>query len=464
MDNCSLNWIEDTHCPQVDRNDGLPRDQHAKHWNGEAPIPWKQTVPSRTEPDKGDNCNPTFRIVSPPAPAPTINTAVATTDEVKKPTYPQDWTPYNRAQQDELENLQKLLHQLCQTIEQPVQKMGRPRLSLAEAVFCAVMKVYSQKGGRKATGFWKLAFKSGYISRVPHFNTVSKYLDKPEVTPILEEAILRSSLPFQDVDEQVFIADATGFTASPYRRWREVKKKLEKERKAKEKAEKEAAKAEKEAAKAEKEAAKTGNENVSQTKKEEEGNEEREVNKKRRKWVKLHIMCGKKTNVVTAVMIRDKAHESKMFEDLLRQTAQNFKMREVAADKAYLKVTHLETVASYGAEPYIMFKSNSKDRQKSYWWKKMYHMFKSEEEEYMKHYHQRSNVEATFSMMKRNYGSAVRSTSDTAMLNEVLCKIICHNLCCLNVEMYVLGIEAKFLRDGEARPQLTVVSEATAAG
>ena len=36
----------------------------------------------------------------------------------------------------------------------------------------------------------------------------------------------------------------------------------------------------------------------------------------------------------------------------------------------------------------------------------------------------------------------VRSKTDTAMINEVLCKIICHNICCLIQETHELGITA----------------------
>lgn len=38
----------------------------------------------------------------------------------------------------------------------------------------------------------------------------------------------------------------------------------------------------------------------------------------------------------------------------------------------------------------------------------------------------------------------VRSKTDTAMTNEVLCKILCHNICCLIQAMYELGIEPTF--------------------
>jgi hypothetical protein len=40
----------------------------------------------------------------------------------------------------------------------------------------------------------------------------------------------------------------------------------------------------------------------------------------------------------------------------------------------------------------------------------------------------------------------VRSKTDVAMTNEALCKVLCHNLCCLIQSMSELGIEAKFWR------------------
>lgn len=41
----------------------------------------------------------------------------------------------------------------------------------------------------------------------------------------------------------------------------------------------------------------------------------------------------------------------------------------------------------------------------------------------MERYHLRSNVESTFSSMKRLFGSSLRSRTETAMRNEVLCTI-----------------------------------------
>jgi hypothetical protein len=52
--------------------------------------------------------------------------------------------------------------------------------------------------------------------------------------------------------------------------------------------------------------------------------------------------------------------------------------------------------------------------------------------------------ENTFSMIKAKFRDHVRSKTDVAMTNEVLCKIVCHNICCVIQAMYELGIELTF--------------------
>lgn len=47
-------------------------------------------------------------------------------------------------------------------------------------------------------------------------------------------------------------------------------------------------------------------------------------------------------------------------------------------------------------------------------------------------------------MMKRKFGDSLRSKTDTAMTNETLCKVLCHNLVVLIHAMYELGIDPMF--------------------
>ncbi|MEP6654898.1 MAG: transposase [Myxococcales bacterium] len=89
------------------------------------------------------------------------------------------------------------------------------------------------------------------------------------------------------------------------------------------------------------------------------------------------------------------------------------------------------------------FKSNSKSSG-SPAWRRMWGVFLYKQDEFLAHYHKRSNVEATFSAIKRKFGAAVRSKTFTAQVNEILCKVLCHNLSCLVHAIHELGIEPSF--------------------
>ncbi len=71
----------------------------------------------------------------------------------------------------------------------------------------------------------------------------------------------------------------------------------------------------------------------------------------------------------------------------------------------------------------------------------MFFYYSFRREEFMKHYHLRSNVESTFSMVKARFRDSVRSKTDVAMKNEVLCKSLCHNIVVVHLSAIELGIE-----------------------
>lgn len=100
-------------------------------------------------------------------------------------------------------------------------------------------------------------------------------------------------------------------------------------------------------------------------------------------------------------------------------------------------------VAAHGGTPYIAFKCNSTAADGGTM-ARMFHLYNFKRDEFLAHYHKRSNVESTFSMMKAKFGDALRSKTDTAMVNETLCKVLCHNVCCLIQAAYELGVNATF--------------------
>ena len=103
----------------------------------------------------------------------------------------------------------------------------------------------------------------------------------------------------------------------------------------------------------------------------------------------------------------------------------------------------MEAIAAAGAVPFIAFKENAIGAAGGLF-KKSFHYYSLNRDDFLRHYHKRSNVESTFSMIKAKFGDSLRSKSNDAMRNESLCKILCHNICCLIGSIYELGIEPVF--------------------
>jgi hypothetical protein len=47
-------------------------------------------------------------------------------------------------------------------------------------------------------------------------------------------------------------------------------------------------------------------------------------------------------------------------------------------------------------------------------------------------------------MIKAKFGERLRSKTETAQVNEALCKVLCHNLCVVIQSMYELGVDPSF--------------------
>jgi hypothetical protein len=131
-------------------------------------------------------------------------------------TYSQDWASYNAAQTSEKENLQILLHDLCKGIPESTEtRLGRPRLPIRDGIFAAVFKVYSQLSSRRFTSDLCDAHSKGYISKVPHFNSVLNVFDSPETAAILTELVSKSAEPLASIEIN-FAVDSTGFSGCKF--------------------------------------------------------------------------------------------------------------------------------------------------------------------------------------------------------------------------------------------------------
>jgi transposase len=317
-------------------------------------------------------------------------------------TYSQDWPSYNAAQVYEKERVAELLFGLCEGITQPKQGRGRPRLPISDMVFASVMKVYSTASGRRASTDIREFATKGYLASAPHYNSVSNYLENPALTQILKALVEETASPLKAIETD-FVVDSSGFSTSIYSRWFDAK--------------------------------------YGRVQSEQE-------------WIKAHLMIGVRTNIVTAVEVTEgTANDSPYLPRLVEMTASQFKIGEVSADKGYISKKNLNAVVSAGATPYIPFKDNTSGEGPELW-RKMFHFYQFKRAEFLKHYHKRSNVESTFAMIKAKFGAAVRSKTVPAQMNEILCKVICHNLCVLVQSIYELGIEPIFWADSSAAQQV----------
>lgn len=96
-----------------------------------------------------------------------------------------------------------------------------------------------------------------------------------------------------------------------------------------------------------------------------------------------------------------------------------------------------------GATPYIAFKSNATGAVGELF-QMMFHFYSYKRDEFLAAYNKRSNVESTFSIVKAKFSGHIRSKGETAQINGALCKVLCHNLCCLIQSMFEFRIEPNF--------------------
>jgi transposase len=312
----------------------------------------------------------------------------------KRPTYKQDWPLYDLAQTTEKDRFQELLYDLTRGLpDLPRAKTGRKPTPMADMIFAATFKVFSTFSARRFGCDLKDAYEKGYLSVLMNPRSTNAYLELPELTTVLHSLIVRSSLPLRAV-ETVFAPDSTGFSTSRFVRWFDEKYGTE---------------------------------------------------RSGRDWVKAHAICGVKTNVVTAVTIEGRdAGDSPQFKPLVEKTAENFTVKEVPADKAYLSHDNLELVERLGGTAFVPFKVNSQPGEAGSLWERLFHFYSFNRETFLKHYHQRSNAESTFSMLKAKFRDHVRSKTDVAMKNEVLCKFLCRNIVIVHQSQVELGIEPVF--------------------
>jgi hypothetical protein len=305
-----------------------------------------------------------------------------------------DWAIYNGAKPWVESCVAQMLLSLASVIEDAPPRRGNQPAPLGELLFASVMRVYVDESSRDFCGdVLRKWVDDGKISRLYHFNTLTAFMRRRVVTEILTEFIRETALPLSQLETRRVIAiDSTGFTTSSCSTWYDVK--------------------------------------FGRTAK--------------REYIKLHIAVDAETHVVTdAIVSKANGADTTRLPALLKGTMIRIVPRDVVADKAYAGKPNYDAIQKAGATPFIPPRGRMTGNGNALM-KQMFHSFRSEDPAILRRYHQRSNVETVMFMLKSQFGERLAARSAAGRVNELLAKVLCHNLHCLVMATARLGIEARF--------------------
>lgn len=300
-----------------------------------------------------------------------------------KKTYAQDWPIYEAANGQEKLAVYEIVCRAVDSldIDQDYKGNGRPPVDFKDIIKSLCIQSYNCKSSWRIDSELRIAQRMGLVGNVYRRTTLLKYLQDPAVARALRQVYMLVAAPLSAVEE-IFAADATGMSHSyGAKKWSQVR-------------------------------------------------HTKEENVQKRTYSKLHVFTGCKTNVIAAAIVtRGSANDSPYLPDLLKEAAKHFDVKEVVADAGYLSKMNVKAVAKAGALAYIKPKKNVHFARfgPASPWSSMLAKWKHDQPEFFRHYHQRSNVEATFSALKRKYGDYCRARKPQSQENEILARIAVWN-------------------------------------
>lgn len=233
-----------------------------------------------------------------------------------------------------------------------------------------------------------------YIENVYHFNTLCKYLSLPSIQQYLKEIAILLAIPLKEIENCVAI-DSSGISTRRFaQKWSDIRQDFS----------------------------------------------------RHREYKKLHMLCGVRTGAIFSFEVTDgNEADSPLFKPLLNDASKILPIKDVCADAGYLSRDNCDFTESIGAEPYILPKKNSTTKPKGSWaYARMVRLWKEKKEIWNPLYHRRSKAETNFYRIKIKYGEFVRGKLDTTQTNEIMCKIIAHNLGVLSHAMLKFGVQPGF--------------------
>jgi transposase len=316
---------------------------------------------------------------------------------IKRQTYAQeDWSAYRESQRNEKHYVKRLARDLCVRIPQPPRKPGpgRNRRLRSDLAFESIMKAYTNLPGSRLVSDLNECLDDGYLTHVGHENCIHDFLASEGTTPLLISLVEDAFVPLGMIENGQYAIDATGMSPCVFDRYYSIR---------------------------------------------------HQGVVAHRPYLKLHIMAGTATHGIASVKVTTASEQdSPQLAELLASARKNSDVRELSADKAYSAIEHHALLEELGIAAYIPFKDNAVIHAQPDAWSRKLCEFLLRREQWLPHYHRRSNVETVFSMIKGKFGGAIRAKRPRSQINEVLCKCLAHNLCCYTKAIFMSGLAPTF--------------------
>jgi len=312
-------------------------------------------------------------------------------------TYAQDWPAYDAAKTNEHVLFQQFLADLLLlAIENDTPAAtGRRGFDTRTKIFTMCIKAYHKSDLRKTESILKESHHRNVIGKVPSYRSIDNFFNDHRLNKLLDRLILITALPLAFV-EKTGAMDSTGMSVHKYDSWQQAKWGTQTERS--------------------------------------------------RCFRKLHAVVGTTTNIfISADVTLKTVADVTMLPGVVADHPRLFAMEDFVADKAYSSRAAMKFLHDLGLNPFIPFKRTSSSTPKgSLIWQEMFHFARDFPEEFDAHYHQRSNVETTFHMLKMRFGDYLMTKNFVANQNEIKVRVLSHNLCVLIQEAAERGIIARF--------------------
>jgi transposase len=296
-----------------------------------------------------------------------------------KPNKRIDWSSYDRAQINELNDMLLIIRDGVEEVKQRLEikierARGRPSYSPFDLAKAVLLQQYFQCSNRVTEGLVELFKEKLWIEESFSYKTLERAYEDPLIILILKELFELSQEPTK---EKSMSLDGSGLPQSLKQNWERDKK---------------------------------------------EGST--------KDYLKLIASFGSETKLICSfTLVEGTANESPYFQPLVQQAFEHHPIELVTADSAFLSRANCSMVESIGAKPRIYPKKNVTLKKKgSKAWAEMLLSFIEDSQQWLEEYHKRSIAESCNSSFKRFFTKPLMKRIDLRKKEEAYARVCDYNL------------------------------------